>query len=340
MGDVIAAVGVAQEGFAAVAHPFHRPPHPLGGPQRHHLLRIDENLGAEAAAHVGRDHAQFVLGRQPHEGGDDQARHMRVLAGGPQGEAVAAGIVVADRGTRLHGVGHQPVVDDVEPGHVLGRLEGGLDRAGVAQVPLIDGVGGRHLVNLRRALVLRLGGIGDRRQHLVIANDLLGGIPGLRQGIRHHHRDRVPHMAGLAGRERGMRRHLHRGAILGMDEPAADEVADLVGRELSSGEHRQNARHRGGGLGVDLLDAGVGMRRAHEIGMRLARLLDIGGVVTFAGDETLVFLAAHRRADPGRAHGGLLRGQRRAARRAAPTRRLVSRRLAHRPWRGRRPRWL
>ena len=155
-------------------------------------------------------------------------------------------------------------------------------------------------------LRLRGGGIGDRRQHLVIANHLLGRIAGLRQGFRHHHRDRVAHMAGLAGRQRRMRRHLHRAAVLGMDQPAADQVADLVGGELGAGEHRQHARHRGGGFVVDLLDTGMGVRRAHEIGMRLAGPRDIGGVVALAGDETLVLFTAHRRADPGRAHGGLL----------------------------------
>ena len=93
-----------------------------------------------------------------------------------------------------------------------------------------------------------------------------------------------------------------------MDHPAADETADLVGGKLGAGEHREHARHRGGGLVIDALDLGVRVRRTQETGVRLARAVDVGGVVALAGDETLILLAANRRTDAGRAHGGLLPG--------------------------------
>src|SRR2546427_508365 len=83
-----------------------RPVDPCGGPRRHHFLGIDEDFRAEAAAHIGRDHAQLVLGRHPHEGGNDEPRDMRVLGRVPEREALAAGVVLADRGARLHGVRH------------------------------------------------------------------------------------------------------------------------------------------------------------------------------------------------------------------------------------------
>ncbi len=85
------------------------------------LLGIDEDLGAEAAADIGRDHAQLVLRRDADEGREHEPRHMRVLAGGPEREDVLAGIVVADGGARLHRVGHEPVVDEVELGDVCAR---------------------------------------------------------------------------------------------------------------------------------------------------------------------------------------------------------------------------
>ena len=76
MGDMIAAVRVGQERFRAVAGPFHRPADLLRRPEADHLLGIDEDLRAEAAADVGRDHAQLVLGRHADEGGDARgARH-------------------------------------------------------------------------------------------------------------------------------------------------------------------------------------------------------------------------------------------------------------------------
>src|SRR2546429_2003086 len=61
-------------------------------PQADDLLRIDENLRAEAATHVGRDHSQLVLGRETDESGHHQARDMRVLRRVPQRQAAGAGI--------------------------------------------------------------------------------------------------------------------------------------------------------------------------------------------------------------------------------------------------------
>ena len=158
-------------------HPFHRPADLARRPQADDLLRIDEDLRAEAAAHVGRDHAQLVLGRHADEGGDHQPRDMRVLRRVPQREAVGAGIVFADGGARLDRIRNEAVVDDIELGDVLGRLERGVGRLGVAEMPLVDRVVGRDFVDLRRARALRLGRIGDRRQHLVFDLDLLGRRP-------------------------------------------------------------------------------------------------------------------------------------------------------------------
>ncbi len=50
----VAALVVALEGFGAVRAPLHRPAEPPRGPGDEDVLRIDEVLHAEAAAHVGR----------------------------------------------------------------------------------------------------------------------------------------------------------------------------------------------------------------------------------------------------------------------------------------------
>jgi hypothetical protein len=59
--DVVAAMGVGQEGLGAVRGPLHGAAHLLGGPDAHGFFRVDEDLGAEAAAHIRRDDAQLVL---------------------------------------------------------------------------------------------------------------------------------------------------------------------------------------------------------------------------------------------------------------------------------------
>ena len=302
MRDVIAAMRVGEKGFRAVGGPFHRAPDAPRGPQANDLLGINENLRAEPAADIGCDHAQLVLGRHADECGDDQPRHMRILRGVPEREIAGAGIVFGDGDARLHGVGNQAIVDDVEPRDVLRAFDRRIHRLGVAEMPLIYRVPGRGLVDRRRAL--RLGHVDHRRQHLIVDLDLLGRVFALRGRFGDHHRDRIADIAGLARRDRRMRRHLHRRAVLGMDHPAANEIADLVGREIRAGEHGDHARHRGGRLGVDALDLGVRMRRAQEHRARFARPADVVGVLALAGDEAEVFLATHRRADSGRTHGG------------------------------------
>ncbi len=232
LGDVVAAVGVGDETFRALAGPLHRPVELARRPQANDLFRIDENLRAEAAADVGGDDAQFVLGRHADEGGDDQAGDMRVLRRVPQGQVAACGIVFGQRRARLHGVRHQPVVDEFEFCDVLGVLEGGFGRGRVADVPVVDGVVRRAVVNERRAFLRGFGRIDHGGQRLVIDNDFLGGVLRLRQSIGDHHRDRVADIIGLAGGERGVRRHLHRRAVLRQHRPAANQIAELVLREL------------------------------------------------------------------------------------------------------------
>src|ERR1700681_1961084 len=51
---------------------------------------------------------------------------------------------------------YSAVVDEIDPGDVRRRLERGLGGLRIAEMPLIDGVVGGDLVNLRRALGLRL----------------------------------------------------------------------------------------------------------------------------------------------------------------------------------------
>ena len=149
----------------------------------------------------------------------------------------ASEVVLRDRGARLHRVRHQAVIDDVELGDVLGRLESGFRAFGVADVPLINDVVRRDLVDL--CGFLRGGEIGNRRQHAVIDLDLFCRVARLRQRVRDHHRDRVADVADLTVRERRMRRHLHRRTVLGINHPAADQIADLVGGEIGTGEDRQ-----------------------------------------------------------------------------------------------------
>ena len=158
--DMVAAVGVGKEGFGTVAGPFHRAADLLRGPQRHHFFRIDVDLRAEAAADIGRDHAQLVLGGDVVECRQHQTRDMRILRGRIEREMLFGLIVVGDRRARLHRVRHQAVVGEFQRHHIGGLAEGVLYRGLVADMPVIDHIAGRFRMQLRRARLDRGADIG------------------------------------------------------------------------------------------------------------------------------------------------------------------------------------
>ena len=194
MRDVVAAVRVGEKGLRTIRRPFHRPADFARGPQADDLFRVDENLGTEAAADVRRDHAQFVLRRHADESGDDQPRHVRVLRGVPERQVIVADVVFGERHARLDCIRHETIVDDVEPGDVLGGGERRIDCFLVAEVPLVDRVLGNVGVDLRRALRLRLGRIDHRRaaprNRLSPFRRHRGPRPGSPRSQRRRHRPR------------------------------------------------------------------------------------------------------------------------------------------------------
>ena len=144
----------------------------------------------------------------------------------------------------------------------------------------------------------RLGCVHDGREDVVVDHDGFGRVLGLGERFGDHHRHVVAHIAHLALSKSRMRPRLHRGAILGMDHPAADEAADLVGCEVVAREDGDHARHDHRRSRVDGPDRGVGMRRAKEICVGLARSVEVVDVASLAGDETLILFPADGCADP------------------------------------------
>jgi len=77
-------------------------------------------------------------------------------------------------------------------------------------------------------------------------------------------------MAHASTREHRMRRLLHRRAVLRIDQPAAGQPADIVGRHVFAGEHRDDTRCGCRGGGIDAGDPGMRMRAAQNVGVDLA----------------------------------------------------------------------
>ena len=85
LGDVVPAVGVRHERLAALRRPLDRTSELLRRPGDRDLLRVEEDLGAEPAADVRRDHPHLVLGHAQHERRHEQPVHVGILGGDPAG---------------------------------------------------------------------------------------------------------------------------------------------------------------------------------------------------------------------------------------------------------------
>ena len=224
--------------------PFDRAADRLGGEGDEGLLGVVEDLRAEAAADVRGDDAQLVLGDAEHEGAHQQPDDVRVLRGGPERVLVVAGVVLADRGPRLHGVRHQPVVDELERRDVWRGADRLVGRGGVVveEAPVEAEVGAGIVVDQRRLGVEGGAHVDDRGQLLDVELDRLGGVARLGQRLGDHRGDRIADVADLALGEDRVLRLLHRLAVAVGDQPAAGDAADAL--EVLRGEDLEHARHR------------------------------------------------------------------------------------------------
>ena len=179
-----------------------------------------------------------------------------------------------------------------------GRIGCGL----VAEVPVVDRVARRGVMDLRLTRLRRARRVGDRGQLRILNLDLFRGVSRLRISIRDDDGDVIAHVAHLALGERWMGARLHRRAVLRMDHPAADEAADLIGRDVVAGEDRNHAQRLEGGGKVDFVDCRVGVRRAEKIREGLAVTIDVVDIMALAGDEPDVLCSFDRGAECCHAH--------------------------------------
>ena len=173
-------------------------------------------------------------------------------------------------------------------------------------MPVEHDVVRRDVVNDRRTRLCRGLWIDYGRENAVVDHDLFRGVLGLRIALGNDNSHFVTDVAYLAIGQRRTRAGFHRRAVLGMNGPATDMSADFVGCDVGAGEDRNHARQASGRFDVDRFYGRVGVRRADEISVGLARPVDVVGVMTLAGNEAVIFLPAHRRADPGCCHCGFL----------------------------------
>ena len=142
---------------------------------------------------------------------------------------------------------------------------------------------------MRGALVQGRAGVGDGGQCLVIDLDRFRRILRLRQGFGHDQGHRLPDVAYLAGRQYGSRGIVARRTIAIGERHLAGDVAKLLGLDVVTREHEQDAGHAARGGRINAADIGVGNSRSQHYGLRHIGELDVIGIATAAGDQGLVF---------------------------------------------------
>ncbi len=296
---VRAAVRVGEERFAARGDPAHRLRQLARGVTHRDVLRIRPDLHAETAADVAHDDAHVV---RRHLQDRARQRHLEALARltGHVHRVLARGaVVVAQDRARLHRVGCQPVVHQIELHHVRGAGDRLVHRRGITHGKHAGNVAGCRGPQRRCARLDRGGRIDHRRQRFVAHLDALGRVHRLSMRARDDDRDRFADVAHLAAGQRVSWRTGHIATSGRFDRNIREhrQRQDVVGGEIGM---RVDGKHPGRLLRlrhVDRDDARACVRRAHEVRVQHAGHVHVIGIAPGAGEQALVFLATNRLPD-------------------------------------------
>ncbi len=280
---VLAAVGVGGEALAAVLQPSQGRTQPARCPRQRHLFRQQDALVAEAAADIGRDHADLPL-VDAEAFGETGADDVGLLGGGMDDELAEPRVPGRHHAAAFERAHHLArggqLARHRHRGLRLDRLEVDVD-AGRQEQVVAPG-----LVHQRRAGLAGGEHVAHDRQGLEIELDLAREILGLRARRRHAHRHQLADIAHLAGGED----RLHRGLEAGKRGVGADggDPGQVLGNEHPVADRRRDA---------DGLDAPMGQRAAHEGHVQHAGQLDIADVLAPPTQVAVVLLAGEPRAD-------------------------------------------
>ena len=164
-------------------------------------------------------------------------------------------------------------------------------------MPVVADIVGRLGVQGGGALLERVGNRRHGGELLVVDGDQLGGVLGFRPAVGDDHRYRVADMPHLVDGQHRVRRLFHRRIIFEFDTPAAGQAADIVGREVLADKDGHDSRCCLRPGGVDLLQAGMRVGRPEDMGVELARAVDVVDIGPATGEEAEILLALDGRTD-------------------------------------------
>ena len=298
--------------LATVLDPLDRAAEQAGGEGDQHLLRVDqEDLDAEAAANVRRDHGDRGL-RQLELFGDHAAGRDRRLRGVPNRELIEACVVAGDDAPGLHRLGRAPLGPELLAQHEISGGEGALDISAVVGGAAGD-IGIGVVMDQRRPRLRRRHEIDRRRLGRIVDLDQVERILGKVTTARHHQRHRLADEAHLARRERSMGARMDEAGVLIEQRHGRVGVAQII-----VGDHRVYAGERERGACIDAREARLGVGAAEHGRVQHVRQVNVIDEARAPGKQPCILAPLDRLADQPRGHGSSPRSIA-AARRTAAT---------------------
>ncbi len=303
--DEIARLIVAQERLVALDDPFHRAAEFARRPGDSCEFGIDHAAGAEIAADVLHQDAHLVRCNAKHRG-EIGLEPDGAAVSGVNRETSRRGVEFGQRGARLHRHAGDALHPGLEPRHMRRARKSRLGRRGIAELGIEADIG-RGVMDMRRILPRRRGGLDHGGQHVVIDLDRFGAVFGRIHRLGDHHRDGFADEPRFVGRQWKMRRFERRLAAfvaqLGLRRMRRPRLVrnglEPVGDDVGAGQHREHAGHGFGLVGCDGAQPRMRMRRTHHDGVDLARQIFIRRIAAAAAHQPQIFAAAHRLADAG-----------------------------------------
>ena len=311
---MVAGLGVRHQAFRARRRPLDGAPEEAGGPGDGRDLDREMHLEPEAAADVGRDHPDPVLGHEQRVVGEPAAQVVGRLGRGVERVAAGGGLEVAQVAARLHRVAGDPVGRQRHLDHVAGVAERRLGGGAVALLDLEHEVGAEALVHARGVGVERARDVGHRGKRRVVDGDALGRVERRVAGLGDDGGDDVADMADRVrgeGRARGL---VHRPPVAERHRMDDGELAEPRRLPVAVVEDAEHAVEPPGLRRIDPFDAGMGVRRPHEGAPRHAGQRHVVDIAPAPAEEARILAARERLADI--AHEGARAGRPKSAARA------------------------
>ncbi len=255
------------------------------------IFAIHHVLGAEAAADVLGDDAQLLRWQLQDHVAQDHLDDVHALAAKFERDLAGRLVDVGAGRARLHVIGDDARVDDLEARLARGGRENRVGLGLVADMRVIGDISGRAVEQPRRAGPHGLLHVDERGQRLPFDRRRLDGVAGLGGGLRDDHRDNVADMIDLGPGDDGIRLQRRLRAVGVLNRRQARQPAETF--KVLGRIDRAHARHGANRGQIAYRETGAAIGAAHEGRLQRRPVAGVRRIAALPGDQPHVLDALH-----------------------------------------------